>query len=129
MARREGVDPGRIAAYRRGLFGETLAAWLYRARFHRVLARRYKTPAGEIDLIVRRGRTIVFVEVKHRPTSEEALDAIGPVSRKRIACAAELWLAAHPDAAGFDLRFDLAIVVPGRLPRLVVSVFDAEGRS
>ena len=129
MARREGADPGRVAAYRRGLFGETLAAWLYRARFHRVLAQRYKTPAGEIDLIVRRGRTIVFVEVKHRPTSEEALDAIGPVSRRRIARAAALRLAAHPDAAGFDLRFDLAIVVPGRLPRLVVSVFDAEGRS
>jgi putative endonuclease len=128
MARREGADPGRVAAYQRGLFGETLAAWLYRARFHRVLARRYKTTAGEIDLIVRRGRTIVFVEVKHRPTAEEALDAIGPTSRKRIARAAELWLAAHPDAAGFDLRFDLAIVVPGRLPRLVVSVFDAEGQ-
>jgi len=129
MARREGADPGRVAAYRRGLFGERLAAWLYRARFHRVLARRYKTPAGEIDLIVRRGRTIVFVEVKHRPTADEALDAIGPTSRRRIARAAELWLAAHPDAAGFDLRFDLAIVVPGRLPRLVVSAFDAEGRS
>lgn len=129
MARREGADPGRVAAYRRGLFGETLAAWLYRAKFHRVLARRYKTPAGEIDLIVRRGRTIAFVEVKHRPTSEEALDAIGAVSRSRITRAAALWLAAHPDAAGFDLRFDLVIVRPGRLPRLVVSVFDAEGRS
>jgi putative endonuclease len=129
MARREGADPGRIAAYRRGLFGETLAAWLYRATFHRVLARRYKTPAGEIDLIVRRGRTIVFVEVKHRPTSEEALDAIGPVSRRRIARAAELWLAAHPDAAGFDLRFDLVIIMPGRLPRIVASVFDSAGRS
>jgi putative endonuclease len=129
VARREDADPGRVAAYRRGLFGETLAAWLYRARFHRVLARRYRTPAGEIDLIVRRGRTIVFVEVKHRPTAEEALDAIGPLSRRRIARAAELWLAAHPDAAGFDLRFDLVIIMPGRLPRLVVSVFDAEGRS
>jgi putative endonuclease len=129
MARREGADPGRVAAYRRGLFGETLAAWLYRAKFHRVLARRYRTPAGEIDLIVRRGRTIVFVEVKHRPTAEEALDAIGPLSRRRIARAAELWLAAHPDASGFDLRFDLVIIMPGRLPRRVVSVFDAEGRS
>ena len=129
MARREDADPGRVAAYRRGLFGETLAAWLYRAKFHRVLARRYKTPAGEIDLIVRRGRTIVFVEVKYRPTSGEALEAIGPISRRRITRAAELWLAAHPDAAGFNLRFDLVIVVPGRLPRHIPSVFDAEGRS
>jgi putative endonuclease len=129
MARGEGADPGRVAAYRRGLFGETLAAWLYRARFHRVLARRYRTPAGEIDLIVRRGRTIAFVEVKHRPTPEEAHDAIGFNSRKRITRAAGLWLAAHPDAAGFDLRFDLVIIMPGRLPRIVASVFDSAGRS
>ena len=119
----------RRAAYRHGLFSEWAAATLLRAKGYRLLARRYKTPAGEIDLIVRRGRTIVFVEVKHRPTPEEALDAIGPVSRKRIARAAELWLAAHPDAAGFDLRFDLVIVNPRRLPRRVTSVFDATGRS
>lgn len=126
---REGADPRRVAAYRRGLFGETLAAWLLRIKFHRILARRYKTPAGEIDLIARRGRTIVFVEVKHRPTEAGGLEAVGHNSRRRIVRAAELWLAAHPDAAGFDLRFDLVVVVPGRLPRHVPAVFDAEGRS
>ena len=129
MARREGADPGRIAAYRRGLLGESLAAWLLRAKFYHILARRYRTPSGEIDIIARRRRTIVFVEVKRRPTPAEALDAIGPSSRKRITRAADLWLGAHPDAATFDLRFDLVIVVPGRLPRHIISIFDAEGRS
>lgn len=129
MARRDGADPVRIAAYRRGLFGERLASWLLSAKFYRILARRYRTPAGEIDLIARRGRTIVFVEVKHRPTEAEALYAIGSSSRKRITRAADLWLAAHPDAASFNLRFDLVIVVPGRLPRHIPSIFDAEGRS
>lgn len=128
MARRD-ADPLRVAAYRRGLFSETLAAWLLRTRFYRILARRYRTPSGEIDLIVRRGRTIAFVEVKNRPTPTEALEAIGPSARGRITRAAELWLAAHPDAVGFDLRFDLVIVVPGRFPRHIPSVFDAEGRS
>lgn len=125
---RDGADPRRIAAYRQGLFGETLAAWMLRAKFHRILARRYKTPAGEIDLIARRGRTIIFVEVKHRPTAAEGLEAVGSAARRRIARAAAIWLAAHPDAAGFDLRFDLVVVVPGRLPRHVPAVFDAEGR-
>jgi putative endonuclease len=129
MARPEGADPLRVAAYRRGLFGEALAAWHYRLRLYSVLARRYKTPMGEIDLIVRRGRTVVFVEVKHRPGEAEALDAIGPRARRRIARAAELWLAAHPAAAGLDLRFDVVIVNPGRLPRRVTAAFDATGRS
>ncbi len=129
MTRPEGADPFRIAAYRRGLFGEALAAWYYRLRFYRVLARRYRTPAGEIDLIVRRGRSIVFVEVKHRPGEAEALDTLVPRARRRITRAAELWLAAHPAAEGFDLRFDLVIVNPGRLPRRVAGVFDSTGRS
>jgi putative endonuclease len=128
MAGRREADPARLAAYRRGLSAETIAAWLLRARLYRILARRYRTPAGEIDLIARRGRTIVFVEVKARPSETEAVEAVGPMARRRIARAAELWLAAHPAAAGFDLRFDLVIVVPGRLPRHIAAVFDAEGR-
>jgi putative endonuclease len=127
MARRE-VHASRLAAYRRGLFAETLAAWLLRVRLYRILARRYRTPSGEIDLIARRGRTIVFVEVKSRPSEIDALEAVGAKTRRRIVRAAELWLAAHPDAAGFDLRFDVVLVVPGRLPRHLVSVFDADGR-
>lgn len=129
MARNDRADPDRVAAYRRGLFGERLAAWLLRAKLYRVLARRYKTPAGEIDLIVRRGKLIVFVEVKHRQDQAAGLDAIGASSRRRITRAAELWLAAHPAAAGFDLRFDLVIVMPRRLPHHIQGVFDAEGRS
>ncbi len=125
MARPEGADPLRVAAYRRGLAGEAMAAWFYRLRLYRVLARRFKTPAGEIDLIVRRGRTIAFVEVKYRPDEAGAQEAAAPRARRRIVRAAGLWLAAHPDAAGFDLRFDLIIVNPGRLPRRVTAAFDA----
>ena len=128
MARRSPADRARLAAYRRGLSAEALAAWLLRAKLYRILARRYRTPAGEIDVIARRRRTIVFVEVKTRPSEAEAVEAVGQVGRRRIARAAELWLAAHPAAAGFDLRFDLVIVVPGRLPRHMIAVFDAEGR-
>jgi len=128
MARRE-ADPSRLAAYRRGLSAESLAAWSYRLRLCRVLARRYRTPVGEIDLIVRRGRTIIFVEVKRRGTELGAIEAVTARARKRIARAAELWLAAHPQAAGFDLRFDIVLISPGRLPRHISSAFDGEGRS
>src|SRR5262245_14690656 len=98
----------RLAEWR-GRRAEFWAAWLLRLKRYRVIARRYKTASGEIDLIVRRGRTIVFVEVKQRPTFEEAMDAVTARSRQRIARAAAIWLAAHPSAANLDQRFDIVL--------------------
>jgi putative endonuclease len=121
------ADPRRRGAEKRGRRAEAVAAWYLRAKFYRVIARRYRTPAGEIDLIVQKGRTIVFVEVKQRPTEADGIAAVTAKGRRRIARAAELWLAAHPGAAGADLRFDVIVARPGRMPRHHVSVFDAKG--
>jgi putative endonuclease len=88
-----------------------------------LLARRYKTPLGEIDLIVKRGRLIAFVEVKARPSWREALESVGRISERRIVGAADLWLAKHPDAAGLDLRYDMVAVIPWRLPRHLPDAF------
>ena len=85
----------RQAAYRYGHVAEAAAALLLMAKGFRLLARRYKTPLGEIDLIAKRGKRIVFVEVKARPTFDEALDSVGPESERRITDAADLWLAKH----------------------------------
>ena len=123
------ADRGRRAAERRGRRAETLAAWLLRAKLYRVVARRYRTPAGEIDLIVRRGRVIAFVEVKRRATEAAAIEAVTATGRRRIVRAAGLWLADHPAAAGLDRRFDVILALPGRLPRHLVSVFDSEGKT
>jgi putative endonuclease len=124
MANRE-----RQAAEVRGRRAEMLAAWFLRLKGYRVLARRYKTPVGEIDLIVRRGRRIAFVEVKARGTSDEAVLAVTPTGRRRIARAAEAWLAAHPAAAGLDLRFDVVLASPRRWPRHLTGAFDADGNA
>jgi putative endonuclease len=94
---------------------------------YRILSRRYKTPVGEIDLIVKRGRTIAFVEVKHRPTAEEATEAATLAGRRRIASAASMWLARTPQAVGHTLRFDVIVAAPGRWPRHLAGVFDASG--
>jgi putative endonuclease len=106
----------RRAAYRHGHFAEAAAAALLMAKGFRLLARRYRTPLGEIDLVVKRGRLIAFVEVKARPTLCEALESVGPMSERRIVGAADLWLAKHPDAAGLGLRYDMVAVAPWRLP-------------
>jgi putative endonuclease len=119
----------RRAAERRGRRAETLALWYLRAKGYRLLARRYRTPVGEIDLIVARGRTVAFVEVKARPTDAEAAEAATPSGRRRIARAAAMWLASHPEAAERDLRLDVIVAVPRRLPRHIMGAFDADGRA
>lgn len=120
MASRE-----RRAAYRLGLSAETRAALWLRVKGYRILARRYRTPLGEIDLIARRRRTIIFVEVKARASLEAAIEALSPTAERRIEEAANLWLARHPDFVHADLRFDMVLVVPGRWPRHMASVWDA----
>lgn len=114
---------GRRAAYRHGHLAEAIAAGLLLAKGFRLLARRYRTPLGEIDLIAKRGRLIAFVEVKARPTRREALDSVGSTAEKRIVDAADLWLAKHPDAARFDIRYDMVLVTPWRLPQHLADAF------
>jgi putative endonuclease len=106
----------RRSAYRHGHVAEAAAAALLLAKGFRLIARRYKTPLGEIDLVVKRGRLIAFVEVKARGSRRDGLESIGREAERRIVGAADLWLAKHPDAAGLDLRYDMIVVVPWRLP-------------
>lgn len=119
---------GRVAAYRHGLRAELAAASLLMAKGYRILARRYRTPLGEIDLVVRRGRTVAFVEVKARTAAADALESVGRSAEGRIIGAADLWLARHPAAAGLDLRYDMVLVVPWRLPRHLPNAFQADGQ-
>lgn len=107
----------RRRAYGLGLDAETRVAWMLRLKLYTVLAHRFRCRAGEIDLIARRGRTLVFVEVKARATEEAAIDAVTATARARILAAADLWVAAHPYYADFDRRFDVAAVLPGGWPR------------
>jgi putative endonuclease len=120
------IDGRRQAAFRLGVSAEGRAALLLAAKGYRELARRWKTPVGEIDLVLRRGRTLVFVEVKARPRIDDAAWSVLPRQRRRIVAAAEAWLAAHPEHAGYDIRFDAVLVAPGRLPQHLVAAFDAE---
>lgn len=118
MARRPGQ--GRTAP-RRGQWAERLAALWLRCKGYRILARRLGAArgsgAGEIDLVVRRGALVAFVEVKWRPTLSEAAAAILPRQRRRIARAAAGFLAGRPDLTACAIRFDAVLVAPGRLPR------------
>lgn len=93
----------------------------------RIVARRYRTPLGEIDLIARRGRLVAIVEVKARASLEQAMDAVGPAAARRIEAAADLWLARQPDRDRISLRFDLVAVLPRRWPVHVIACFVSGG--
>jgi putative endonuclease len=118
------ADPRRQIAFRAGTSGETWAAALLFAKGFRILARRWKCPLGEIDLIARRRGLLIFVEVKARGQLEQAEWSITPHQRRRIAAAAEVWLSQHPDDRVRDIRFDAIVVAPARLPRHIPAAFD-----
>jgi putative endonuclease len=112
-------------AFRFGLSAESRAAAYLVAKGYRILARRFRTPLGEIDVVARRRGVLVFVEVKARDNFDEAAESLGKRQQNRIIGAAQIWLAAHPEDAMRDMRFDAILVVPGRLPRHLPAAFDA----
>jgi putative endonuclease len=117
----------RRKAYRRGHHGEWLAALALMSKGYRILARRYRTRLGEIDLIARRGDLILVVEVKARRSLVEAMEAIARESERRIEGAADLWLARQPDYGRLSVRFDMVAVLPWRWPVHVENIF--QGRN
>lgn len=117
------AQAGRLRAYRRGHRSELLAAAALIAKGYRIVARRYRTKLGEIDLIARRGDLVLIVEVKARPTLAEAMEAIAYESERRIEGAADLWLVRQRDHDRLSLRFDMVAVLPWRWPVHVEDVF------
>jgi putative endonuclease len=117
--------PGRQVAFRLGLSAESRAAAYLIAKGHRIVARRWRSPAGEIDIVARRRGTLVFVEVKARERLDDAAEAVILRQQRRIIAAAEAWLATHPEDANRDIRFDVVLVAPKSLPRHIMAAFDA----
>jgi len=117
--------PERVTAFRLGLSAESRAAMLLVAKAYRIAARRWKTPYGEIDIVARRRRSLVFVEVKARDSIDAALEAVTERGKRRIIEAAEFWLVHHPDDVDAEIRFDVIAVAPGQMPRHIVNAFDA----
>jgi putative endonuclease len=117
--------PERQVAFRFGLSAESRAAAFLIAKGFRILARRWKSQVGEIDIVARRRHLLVFVEVKARENLDAAAWSVTDRQRTRIIAAAEAYLAYAPDDSIRDIRFDAILVAPGRIPQHIPAAFDA----
>ena len=116
--------PEKIAAFSLGISAESRAAVWLLAHGYRILARRWKSPLGEIDIIAARRHLLIFVEVKARTKLDDAAESVTEWQKQWIAAAAEIWLAANPMPAIRDMRFDAILVAPGKLPRHIPAAFE-----
>jgi putative endonuclease len=105
---------------RRGLKAERRARRYYRLRGYRVLAANAWAGGNELDLVLRRGRRLVFCEVKGKSGDRfgDPLEMVGAEKQRRVRRAATAWLSAHPELAGLEIAFDVVADRAGRIERV-----------
>lgn len=107
-----------------GKRGEFFARVFLRLKFYRIMNKNYKTPFGEIDIIAKRGKSIVFVEVKIRKNQNNLEEALLAVNKRRISKAANYFIAQNPFLTNNDLRFDVIFLAPNLFPHHIISAFN-----
>ena len=105
---------------RAGQRAEVRAVWWYRLRGYRVLATNAWVAGYELDIVVRRGRRLVFCEVKEKSGERfgDPLEMVDEEKQRRLRRAADTWLAAHPETNGLLVSFEMMAVRDGRLERV-----------
>ncbi len=111
---------------RKGRRAENAAALWLQLKGYRILDRRARTPACEIDLIAVKKNMLVFIEVKSRRTQDAALESITPQLRGRLEQAARIWVTSRHKLQNHLWRFDLVLLSPGRFPRHMRDAWRAE---
>ncbi|MDR2068187.1 MAG: YraN family protein [Holosporaceae bacterium] len=106
----------------KGIFGELTAALLLTIKGYIILARRYKTSCGEIDIIARKGDVIAFVEVKYRKSLTKCYEAIRNKQIRRIVRASEIFLCKNPDLRSNFIRYDVILVPDWNLPKHIKNI-------
>ena len=112
----------RQRAERGGRRAEALAALYLQLKGWSILARRVRTPVGEVDLVARRGRVVAFIEVKARATDADAALSLDDYRLRRVAAAADA-IGPRYVRPGDDMRIDAMFIVPWRLPRHMTNVW------
>jgi len=112
--------------YRFGLWAEMLCRLHLRLQGYQIRTTRYRTPAGEIDIIASRRDIVAIIEVKARRDTSSAAHALGTAQRARIERATRLLLARRPELATATVRFDLMLVTPWRWPHHICNAWNGQ---
>jgi putative endonuclease len=110
-------------AYRFGHYAESFAVLLLRLKGYGVVERRFKTKAGEVDIIACKKNLVVFVEVKARK-DKNAVELVSNRQQQRICASASLFIAKHPKIAHYVMRFDVVVIYPWQWPRHITSAWN-----
>ena len=110
-------------SFKQGFLGEIKATAFLMFKGYIPLKWRYKTKYGEIDLIVKTKKTLVFVEVKTRPTFEKGYDSISNEQRRRIETTADLFIKKNKKYQNFGTRFDAVIICPFKWPSHLINLW------
>ena len=113
---REAPDRNRLRAVRRGSFAEYRAALFLFFKGYRIVAFRYRTKLGEIDIIARKGNLIACIEVKARRSLDDSVFAVSDFAQRRIRAASDVWLTKQRDSARLSIRYAIISVTPWRWP-------------
>jgi putative endonuclease len=113
----------KLAAYRRGQEAESDAAAMLAGQGYQILSRRFRSPAGEIDLVASKGGHVAFVEVKARRNLADAAWSVTPRQQRRIADAAGYWLQSFPEYLNCDMSFDAVLIAPRQQPEYISDAF------
>ncbi len=109
--------------YRTGLAAEALCRFALRVKGYRILASRYRSPLGEIDIVAARGKIVALVEVKARASKREAIESIHVRQQERLQRAAQDFLARHPHFNEHNIRFDVMLVAPRSWPQHIADAW------
>jgi putative endonuclease len=103
-----------------GAEAERRARRHYRLRGYRILDENAWAAGHELDLVVRRGRTLLFCEVKAKRgrAMGSPADMVDAEKQRRLRRAAEAWLATHPELADLDVTFEVVAIADGHLRRI-----------
>jgi putative endonuclease len=112
--------------YQRGLLAEYVSQFWMRCKGYRSLFRRFKTKVGEIDLIMVKGKCLVFIEVKSRNSYERAAEALTSKQKNRLIRAGQFFIARFPKFQEYAIRFDIILVTPWRLQHIENAWFNDE---
>lgn len=117
----------RARAEAKGRLAELAALAFLRLKGYRLLARRFKTKAGEVDLIMRRGELTAFIEVKARASLDDGVIAVTRQQSRRIAAAARIWMTKDARARNGVCRFDIVVVSPYLISQHIENAFEGDG--